>query len=261
MKTLLLTMIVLCISFVSYGQLGFAGTDVNYGKTVLTFKNGSKETGKIREKFTVFGSQYTDPYEFKFKSEGAKDYRPVSSRDVVSVEVFDKKDEKLSTVYYPVRVRKFDKKYEFSDKYFIDFFPLNSYKDVPYAQLLFLDNGKLIFTHFYFPVAKTDYFFFFHAAYRRTDRETARHMMLMDKDCKAFHDYLQENYIDSKNYKVEYKQALADFKATKKEYIAKRMANGSSKRWAKIEYKSEVDFVFFKQILAKYSELCTHKNH
>ncbi|WP_060874276.1 hypothetical protein [Myroides odoratus] len=261
MKTLLLSILLLFSSLISYGQLGFAATDVNRGKTVLTFKNGSKETGKIREKFTAFGSQYTDPYEFKFKSDGAKDYRPVSSRDVISVEVYDKKDEKHSTVYYPVRIRKFDKKYEFSDKYVVDFFPLNTYKDVPYAKLLFLDNGRLIFTHFYFPVANTDYFFFFHAAYRRTDRETAQFMMLMDKNCKAFQTYLQENYIDSKNYKDEYKQALADFKATKKEFIADRIANGSSKKLAKLEYKSEVDFVFFRQILAKYSELCTHENH
>ncbi len=261
MKTFLLTIIVLCTSLISYGQLGFTATDVNYGKTVITFKNGSTETGKIREKFTVFGSQYDDPYEFKFKSEGAKDYRPVSSRDVVSVEVFDKKNEKNSTVYYPVRVRKFDKKYEFSDKYVVDFFPLNKYKDVPYAKLLLIENGKLIFTHFYFPVANTDYFFFFHGAYRRTDRETAKFMMLMDKDCKAFHAYLQENYIDSKNYKEEYKQALKEFKATKKEYIAGSRERGYSKHLAKLDYKSEVEFIFFKQILAKYSELCTHENH
>ncbi|MGG5507018.1 MULTISPECIES: hypothetical protein [unclassified Myroides] len=260
-KNLLLTIILLCTSFVSYGQLGFAATDVNYGKTVLTFKNGSKETGTIREKFTLFGSQYDDPYEFKFKTDGAKDYRPVSSRDIVSVEVFNKKDETKSVVYYPIRVRKFAKKYEFSDRYVVDFFSLNKYKDVPFSMLLVVANGRLILTNYYFPVANTDYFFLFNGGYRRTDRETARHMMLLDKDCKAFHAYLQENYIDSKKYKEEYQQALKEFKATKKEYIAKRREEGYSKHWAKIEYKGEMDFVFFKQILAKYSELCTHENH
>lgn len=261
MKTLLLSIFLLCTSLISYGQLGFSGTGANRGKTVLTFKNGSKETGKIKEKFLLFGYHYDDPYEFKFKNDGANDYRPVSSRDVLSVEIHDRKNEKLSTVYYPIRVRKFDKKYEFSDKYFVDFYPLQSYENVPYAKLLILDNGKLIFTHYYFPVANTDYFFFFHGAYRRTDRETARFMMLLDKDCEAFKAYLQENYIDSKNYKEEYKKALAEFKATKKEFIAERVAAGLSKKWAKLQYKSEVDFVFFRQILAKYNELCTHENH
>lgn len=261
MKTLLLCILFACTSFISYGQLGFAGTGANRGKTVLTFKNGTREVGKIKEKFLVFGYHYDDPYEFKFKNDGAKDYRSVSSNDVVSVEIFDKKKENWSTVYHPIRVRKFDKKYTFSDKYFVDFYPLNTYKDIPYAKLLILDNGKLIFTHFYFPVANTDYFFFFHDAYRRTDREAAQFMMLMDKNCEAFQTYLQANYIDSKNYKEEYKKALAEFKAAKSEYIAERIAAGFPKKLAKLDYKSQERFVFFQQIFEKYKELCTHENH
>ncbi|WP_413513063.1 hypothetical protein [Myroides odoratus] len=268
MKTLLLCVLFTCISFFCQAQIGVSSFYGKQGKTIVKFKNGTTEVGVLKGNALLFGYRYDDPYEFKFKNNGADDYRMISSNQVSSIVIHDKKNEEYFTEYFPIRMRDFGKKYTFSDKYYVDFYPLKNYKGVVYADVVVYESlnygksiGRYLTDYYYFPVGKTGYYFLFHGAYRRTNKESAQFMMLLDKDCKPFQEYMQENYLDTDNYKAGYNAAVEEFKGNKSQFLADRKAEGVNKKWAKIEYKSAEFFIYFQQILDKYSELCTHENH
>nr|WP_220485311.1 hypothetical protein [Myroides sp. WP-1] len=250
-----------------HAQLGISDLNGPQGNTVINFKNGSSEEGIFKGSGILFGYRYEDPYEFKFKSKGEREYRTISSNQVKSIVIYDSKDKQSFVEYFPIRIRDFGKKYTFSDKYHVDFYPLSSYKGIPFARIvIYFGANSYTFQnhmvdHYYFPVGKTGYYFLFDGGFRRSNKESAQFMMLLDKNCEAFQAYMQENYLDTDNYKADYEAAVKAFKKTKSEFVAERKARGYSSKGAKIEYKSAEFFIYFKQILDKYSELCTHENH
>lgn len=265
MKTLLSSLLFLFVSLGCQAQFGiniFRGTT---GKAVIKFKNGTKEVGVIRENGPVFGTERDDPQMIKFKSDGATDSRLVSSDDILSVDVYDKKRKDYYVTYFPLRIKINEEKYTFGDKTFVEFYPLMKYADVPYAEIHFFDgmNGSVGYkwSHYLFPYGNTGDYFAFNGGYRRTNRESAQFMMMLDRDCSTFQAYMQENYLDTNNYKEAYKAEVKEFKKNKAAFIKERKAEGYTKGQAKTLYLSGEFFIYFKQILEKYKELCTHENH
>lgn len=265
MKTLLFSVLFACTSMLCHAQLGISTLNGTYEKTKIKYKNGSQEEGSFKNK--GFFRKNEDPFEFKFKSKGASDYALISSNQVSSILIYDQKDKEAFTEYFPIRIRDYGEKYTFSDAYHVDLYPLSSYKGIPFARIVvyFGQNSQTfknhLVDHFYFPVGQTGYYFLFDGLFRRSNKESAQYMMLLDKNCEAFQAYMQENYLDTDNYKEDYDAAVKEFKKTKSQFIAERKANGYSGKGAKIAYKSAEFFIYFQQILDKYSELCRHEDH
>lgn len=265
MKTLLSTILFLLFSLGCQAQFGMNIFRATTGKAVINFKNGSKEVGVIREKGALFGTEREDPQMIKFKSEGASDFRLVSSDDIFSVDVYDKKKKDFYITYLPLRIKINDEKYTFTDKTFVEFYSLMKYAGVSYAEVQFFDglNGSVQYkwSNYLFPFGNTGEYFSFNGGYRRTNRESAQFMMMLNRDCPAFQTYMQENYLDTDNYKEAYKAEKKEFKKNKAAFFKQRKAEGYSKGQARTLYLSEEFFIYFKQILDKYSTLCTHDNH
>ncbi len=260
MKKLLLITLLLFISFAGYSQ-SYGGFDIllprgTTGKTVVKFNNGTTEVGVIKESGPVFGFRYEDPLEVKFKSNGSDEYRLIPSNEIHSVRVYEKRNENVYKDYYPIRIRRFDKKYTFSDQYYVSFYPKSNYKGIDYVTINTFVNNKYIGNSYYFAVGDEGYYFYFYEGYRRTNRESAQFMMLLDKNCEAFQEYVKQNYLETNNYKAAYKAAVKEFDETKKAFINEKKAEGYKTKYAKLLFKSDKYDIYFKQLMDKYIELC-----
>ncbi|MBB1139812.1 hypothetical protein [Myroides sp. WP-1] len=259
MRTLLLICILLYTSFGSYAQFGLNVFDGLTAKAVINFKDGTREIGTVKENGPLIGFRRNDPDELKFKNNGAEDYRLVSSETFNSIIVYHGKKEEYATEYFPIRLREYKQRGVFSDKYYVDYFQLVHYNDISFARLHLFVNGKYANEVFLFPVKGTDYYFKLDGGYKKNGK-MAEIMKHLDPNCQAFTSFIQTNYIDSSNYKSAYKQALKQLKENKTNFMQQQVAKGLKNKEARVEYKIEEDFIFIKQILDKYSELCTHEN-
>ncbi len=256
MKKLLLIILFLFVPFINYSQGA-----VSWGpssKAVVKFTDGTTDVGSLKE-VTSFFVKYSDPLEVKFKSNSDDDYRLISSNEIQSVRMYNKKNEKHFTDYYPIRVRRFDKKYTFSDKYYVSFYPKANYNGIDYVTINTFLNSKYLGNSYFFAVGDEGYYFYFDQGYRRTNRESAQFMMLLDKNCEAFQDYVKQNYLETSNYKADYKAAVREFRQNKKTFIKERKAEGYKTKYAKLLFKSEEYDIYFKQLMDKYIELCQKK--
>ncbi|WP_158962131.1 hypothetical protein [Myroides fluvii] len=255
MKTLLLSILFVCTSLASYAQFGLNVYDGLTAKAIINFKNGTREVGTVKENSPLFKVRSNDPDEIKFKNDGAADYRLVSSSDFTSILVDVGKKEVIYKEYFPIRIRQLKNKDTFSDKYFVDYYPLVKYKDLAFVQSHLFVNGKYANDFFLFPVANSDYYFLVDDGIKKK-KKLAQTLMKLDPDCEEFRVYIQKNYLDASNYKEEYKQAVNAFKANQSNFIDAEMGKGKKRREAKYLYQSGENFIFIQQLLDKYLEFC-----
>lgn len=261
MRKLIAVFFLFLISFMSYSQGSLAHFNFSIpfgtsGKAVIRFTNGTTDVGVLKDYRTIFDARYADPLEIKFKSNNDEEYKFILSNEIHSVRVHEKKNENAFTDYYPIRVRRFDKKYTFSDKYYVSFYPKTNYKGIDYVTINTFLNGKFKGNSYFFAVGKEEYYFYFDFNYRRTNKESAKFMMLLDQNCESFQDYVKHNYLETSNYKADYKAAVKEFGKIKKAFINQRKAEGYKGYEAKILFKSEEFDIYFKQLMDKYVEFC-----
>jgi len=255
MKNLLLSILFVCTSFVSYAQFELNIFTGLTAKAIVTFKNGTNEIGVVKENTSIVNMSGKIRDEIKFQNNGAEDFRLIPIDDIVSVRVFQGKKEETYKDYFPIRVREHGKKGSFSDKYVRELLPLSKYEAFTYGKVHYFVNGNYSHDFYYLPVGNTDYYFTLNGGAKR-DKKMAEVLMKLDADCNQLHAYIKENYIDSSNYKVAYRQALKVAQNNKSKFIAQRVSQGISKTRAKILFLSEKDFIFIQQILDKYLEFC-----
>lgn len=260
MKKLLLIALLLFVSFVGYSQ-SYGGFEIilprgTTGKAVVKFTNGTTEVGIIKENGPVFGFRYEDPLEVKFKSNTDTEYRLIPSNEISFIRVHEKRNEAKYKDFYPIRVRSFDKKYTFSDQYYVSFYPKENYNGIDYVTINTFFNRSYIGNSYFFAVAEEGYYFYFDEGFRRKNSYSAQIMMLLDKNCEAFQEYVKHNYLETNNYKADYKAAVKEFRQNKKVFINERKKEGYKIRYAKMMFESEEYHIYFKQLIDKYVDLC-----
>lgn len=259
MKKLLLIALLLFVSFVGYSQGSFAIFDISIpfgttGKAIVKFTNGTTEVGVIKDYRTSFSPRYADPLDIKFKGDTDNEYRFIPSDEILSIRVYEKRDENKFKDYYPIRVRRFDKNYTFSDQYYVSFYPKINYKGIDFVTSPVVLNYKYFGNTYSFSVGNEGYYFDLDNG--KSKKKAAQLMMLLDENCEAFQEYVKHNYLETNNYKADYKAAVKKFRQNKKVFINERKKEGYKIRYAKMMFESEEYHIYFKQLIDKYVDLC-----
>lgn len=91
-----------------------------------------------------------------------------------------------------------------------------------------------------------------------TEGKVFKALKYVGKNCKAYQDYMEEmNEEGDLKSRSEFKAALKEFKATKKDVIAQaKLKDNLSKREAKEVYKVKKDLLYMEFLNQKYQQLC-----
>lgn len=255
--TILLSLIVQCLTAQHLAGVG-------YRKAILTYEDGSRETGYINIKKNVYETFFvssSSKEHINFKAEGSKKAEKIPTRNIYTIEIEEKDHTKF--LLYKVVVKNInDKTGEYRRREDVMF--LNKYIDGPmevYGYLLTLyERNMKVTTGSFISVIKMPGSNFGVATKGIRWINTVPNFKAISqllKSCPEAKAYLDEHYTNIGWFKLNYVGKIQkEIRTVLREYNKEDEAADKEKYQSVSDVELEVQLRFYEEINEKYKEFC-----